>query len=544
MIDGRSVYTPLFSGVFWDVQNTLLEDIDRIEVVRGPGGTLWGANAVNGVINIITKETAQTQGWFAEAGAGTEEHGFTALRFGGSHENFDYRGYGRFFNRDAYVFADGSDGADGWHMLHGGFRLDWNPGADDDLALSGELYEGEAGLTVLDRSTLSPIETMSDTSGGHVQAGWRHRLAGGSTTDLNVYYDRTRRTQFDNETRDTFDIDFHQVWPAHPRHGIVWGAGYRVTASSGLNPAQFAEGGRTLNLYSGFVQDQIALSAGWSLIVGAKVEHNDFTGFELQPSIRTLWTSDDRYAVWGAVSRAVRTPSEGETDASIQLSGGTDPITGLPIVLVFEGNPDLDTEKLVAYEAGFRAQPRPWFSLDAATFFNTYSDLSEATAGEPMVQLVPPPPRILLPIAGANVGSAETYGVELSSRWQAHPRVRVGLSYSYLEIELTDFAQFDQFDDAGASPHHQLKLSSNADLAYDVELDAYLYFVGRLDALDVDRYTRFDLRLGWRPTPAWEVAVVGQNLFQAEHLEFASSLAGEVPTQVQRSVYGMVQWRH
>src|SRR5574337_781834 len=288
LIDGRTVYTPLFAGVFWDVQDTLLEDIDRIEVIRGPGGTLWGANAVNGVINVITKQAKATQGGYVEVGGGSEEQGFVGTRYGGRvGENLFYRGYFKYANRDNLVTAAGRDGIDDWRTYRGGFRLDWEPSSRDTVTVQGDLYKGDFGQTLTIPSLFPPFSTTRDSrddfAGGNLLGRWRHRTADRRETSLQFYYDRTHRNELlFHEMRDTVDLEFQYRFPVGTRHDLMWGAGTRVTVDTIDNSASlvFAPTRRTDHLVSGFIQDQIALIHDrLTLTLGSKFEQNSFSGF-------------------------------------------------------------------------------------------------------------------------------------------------------------------------------------------------------------------------------------------------------------------------
>jgi iron complex outermembrane receptor protein len=418
LIDGRSVYTPLFAGVFWDVQDTLLEDLDRIEVIRGPGGTLWGANAVNGVINIITKSAKETHGWLLTGGGGTEERAFGGARYGGKlGENARYRFYAKYFNRDDMVFPDGRDAADQWQMGQGGFRVDWDASEKNLLTLQGDLYVGEVGGQVV-ASPTPPFLSMTDASvgGGNLLGRWTHHVSDISNVQLQVYYDRTERRipGFFSEDRDTFDVDVQHRFPWGRRHDIIWGIGYRYTQdkvdssfSVSVDPAQ-----RATDLLSLFMQDDITLLPNrLRLTLGSKFEHNDFSGFEIQPNVRLAWTPSARQTVWAAVSRAVRTPTRLELD--IHLSAVQIPSMP-PIVLRVFGNPDFVSEELLAYELGYRVQPYPRLSLDIAAFYNVYDNLlSLEGPGPPQLS----PPVVVIPFTQANKLQGETHGVEVLANY-------------------------------------------------------------------------------------------------------------------------------
>ena len=363
LMDGRSIYVPSFGGVYWDQQYTLLDDIERIEVIRGPGGTLYGPNAMNGVISIITKSAKDTQGGLLSAGTGTEERWQAAARYGGqARTNLFYRVYGTGFEQDNLA---GGDQGDGWRHNQGGFRLDWEAAEDNLVTFQGDYYQGDAGETVRVLTqplptTLTPVTVNNPVkyNGGNLLGRWTHTFQNGSQSRLQLYYDhydRSDQVWVGGAIGNTFDLDFDHRFEWGERQEIVWGVGDRVT-SDHKRPTlatAFLPETRTLNLFTGFVQDQIRLvPERLSLYAGSKLEHNDFTGWEVQPSGRLVWTATPRQTVWAAVTRAIRTPTRVDNDLLLVVAPANIPVPGTRIF----GSSKVSSEVENAYELGYRVQ--------------------------------------------------------------------------------------------------------------------------------------------------------------------------------------------
>jgi iron complex outermembrane receptor protein len=549
LIDGRSVYTPLFSGVWWDVQDLLLEDVDRIEVILGPGATIWGANAVNGVINIITKSAQETQGLLVAGIAGTEERGAGSIRYGSKiGEKAYFRAYAKYFDRDNSEALGGGDANDRWHQSRGGFRVDWDSSDRNRFSLQGDIYAGEEN-DLFTQFTLSPPYTQSvradiDVSGGNLLGRWSRALSERSDMTLLFYYDRSSRDEIlFRETRDTFDLDFHHRFRLGERQEIVWGLGYNLTRDRIGNTftVSFSPDRRTDQVVSGFAQDEITwLDRRLHFTIGSKFERNDYTLFEIEPSARLAWIPSNRHTWWAAVSRAVRTPTRVENDIRINLVLPGSP----PSVIAGVGNPDLKSEDLIAYEVGYRAQPQERLSFALSTFYNVYNNLLASRIGTSFSESSPAPTHSVLPVYPTNQMSGETYGGEIESNWQATDWWRLKGTYSFLEIQLhADPGTAGRPETAeGYSPHHQFSLRSSMNLPRRVEFDSAIRYVDRLPNLDVGSYLVLDLRLEWKPVPDLSLSVVGQNLLDSHHPEFtASSIVGQV-TEVEQSVYTEVKW--
>jgi iron complex outermembrane receptor protein len=524
LIDGRTIYTPLFSGVFWDVQDVMLEDIDRIEIIRGPGATLWGANAVNGVINILTKSAADTQGSLVSLGGGTEERALASFRQGGKlGEGTSYRAYGKYSYRDSLAFTNGDSARDPLRRGQAGFRVDRADRADRGsgaLTLQGDAYHGLAGQQVITRAD-------TDLDGANLLGRWTHTYAENSGSDIQVYYDYTHRRipLWFEEHRHTLDVDYQHRQPVGARQDLVWGAGYRVTHdevdnSQGLS---FLPERRTQNLFSAFAQDELALDSHLRLTVGTKVEHNAWTGFEVQPSARLAWVPNERRTLWAAVSRAVRTPTRLDEDLTFY------DVEGRPFLT---GSRDFKPESLLAYEIGYRLQPRTGVQLDLATFYNVYRDLRT-------VERLPDGTQLL-----ANGLDAETWGAELRASVQATPWWRLHAGYAYFDKQLSlDPGSNDPSGgrNEGNDPRNRFVLRSLIDLPGGFEFDSTARYVARLPAPVVPAYTELDLRLGWNASDRLEFSLVGQNLLHARHPEFG--FPSPLRREIERGAYGKVTWR-
>ncbi len=552
LIDGRSVYDPLLSGVYWSQQDTLLEDIERIEVIRGPGASVWGANAVNGVINIITKHARDTQGGLLTAAYGNEIEGFGSVRYGNRiGDDIWYRVYTKYTNTDNSVFEHGHDAEDAWNMTQGGFRLDWDLRSDDELTFQGDLYGTNGGNTLATNYLTPPyrsnVDYNSHSHGSNLLARWERTLSDSSSFSLQASYDHSDTDvlwSFE-QACDAFDIAFNHQFAYGRRQEIIWGLGYRTGRLAVNNSTMIGLNNETRkdNILSCFLQDRITIVDDlFSMTLGSKLEHNDYTGYEIQPTVRALWTPHEKRTVWAAASRAVRTPSAHNCDGMIR---GTT-IPGVPpMQMVFTDNEDMESEKLIAFELGYRVEAMEDLSLDTATFFNIYRDLMTAEVGTPFLA-TQPVPHLVMPLTFDNRLDGRTWGVEIAADWLPAESWRFRGSYSFLQIQLypagnsTDTISEEK---EGWSPHHQVSLLSYLDITDDIELDAGVRYVDRLPATGIDAYVGFDLRLAWRPLEDLEVSLAGTNLFQRRHIEFTHGFSRSPATEVERSVYLGLTWR-
>jgi iron complex outermembrane receptor protein len=553
LIDGRSVYTPLFSGVYWDTQNVMLEDVERIEVIRGPGGTIWGANAVNGVINIITKSANNTQGTLATMGAGNVDQGTGDVRYGGTAgKDFNYRVYGMGGIRGQEFHSD-RDGFDRWRMGQMGFRTDWKSGEKDTFTVQGDIYRGVSGDRTFIATFSPPAETQQDAkgsvSGGNLVARWQHTTGEGSDIQIQAYFDRTNRQEIElGETRNTFDIDFIQHARIHDDQELTWGLGARVSPSNFIQSSagvNFLPNKQTDSIYSGFVQYELPLVHDkLTLTAGTKLEHNNFSGFEYQPSVRLLWAPTSHQSFWTAVTRAVRTPSRLDQDVQFAIFVTATPPP--PIFFQIVGNPKLKAEQLIGYEAGYRTQVNRNLYVDFSAFYNGYSDLQSYGALSFAIANTPPPPHVFIVLPYVNGVEGHTIGTEIAPNWRITRWWQVRGSYSFLHMSLADKPGFTDTGNLlssyrGSSPSSLVGFQSLFNLPRHFELDETYRYSSALPAQAVGAYSTVDVRLGWHVGEYLDFSVLGQNLLQPHHSEFGGDPGPLV--QIKRSIYGKITWR-
>ena len=548
LIDGRSAYTELFEGVYWDVQDVMLDDVDRIEIIRGPGGTIWGANAVNGVINIITKHAADTQGALASGASGYVDRFTGQIRAGFKYGNsLQFRLFAKGLVREDEQNPS-DDPYDRWHLTHGGFRADWALSRNDTLTAQGDAYLGASGQAI-SIGSYNPFQQviLNDdfaVSGGEVVLTWQHHYSGGSDIHAEGYFDRTNRqgTEF-GETRSTVDLDFIDHLAMLPRQDLIWGAGLRLSPNNFIQTqptVDFEPHQETDYIYSAFLQDTFNLLPNHlNLTLGSKFEDNNYTGFEIQPSARMLWNIVPHSVLWGAISRAVRTP--GRLDRNIQLTD-VDFIKP-PILVEVKGDPNFKSEVLIGYEAGYRQLLTHTLYADVASFHNQYDDL-ESYGIRTVRTITTPVTAEVLTIPYANGIKGVTDGVEIAPDWKPTSWWELKGNFSHVHINVRPKPGFSDnttvASDEGSSPHRTATLQSQFNLPHSLELDLDDRFVSRLPAQRVQSYQTADAHASWMATKSIRFDVTGRNLLQPHHHEFAGD--NDNPVGIRRSAYASITW--
>ncbi|HYM35099.1 MAG TPA: TonB-dependent receptor [Steroidobacteraceae bacterium] len=523
--DGRYLYSPVFAGTFWDVQDTLLDNVDRIEIVRGPGGTAWGANAVNGVINIVTKHSDATVGFVVEAGGGNEESEFGSVRYGGKFSHGAYRVYVQSNVRDAGVYANGSSAHDDWTQTRGGFRIDAALNERDSFTAHGEAYSGVAHQLV------GGLPGDTDVSGEYALGRWERTFAPGENLSAQIYFDESRRAgppgAFD---RDEWAFELVGHTPIASHHDLTYGVEYRNNRNESrtLGGLTFAPPNIWLNYTSGFIDDAFRfLDNRATFSVGLKLEHNDFTGVEHLPNARLSWQQTENQTWWTAVSRGARIPSIADHSATTSVPG----LLSLP-------NTDLPAEEVTAFEAGWRMRAQDLWSVDVTAFHNNYDDLRTRET----TFIASPPTTVRMrgdKMHGRSDGAEAAFTFQPTRTW----RLQANATYfNVMLIRDPDSTDVGVPDDIGVSPRWQASLRSDVRIGSNWDIHAMYRFVDELTGLQVPSYSELDLAVIWEFAPHCQLTIAGQNLLHSQHLEMPGQTGQPAGSEVQRGGYLSIRW--
>lgn len=548
MIDGRTIYNTLFSGVFWDEQDYVLEDIDRIEVVRGPGGTIWGANAVNGVINIITKNSAQTKGFYASQTFGNKDRSITELRYGAENKSKDnYRLYAKTSYRkglDRYGSKEDNNDDNFHHRT--GFRYDVTSIKNQTISLKGDIYKSLAKNYFTSFSNSNENNKLSD--GANLIFGWDSKISKKSKTTFNSYIDyHLVNISSVKRIAKTLDLDFQHFYSLSSKNQITWGLGYRQMEDNiqlnpnTITPLSYSSRWRNDQLFTAFLQEKLTIS-DFIFLIGSKFEKNDFTGFEFQPNAKLIYYPSRNQTLWTSISRAVRTPNRGDDDVKITTANGK--------TTLYTGSDTFQAENMIAYEAGYRIKPTYKSMIDISTFFNEYTRLRtwEGPSNSSAV--------------AANMGKGNSHGFEVSGKWQATDKLLLELSYDYLKLKTslrhssTDSSSIVSSVDSlkiseGQSPKNQLRFRAFYNITSNLEFDNMLYFVDSLptgagnevNQKGLPSYLRIDTRIGYQPTKAWDLSFGIQNILDNRHREFKPSMNNR-QIEFGRMFYAKIVWQY
>jgi len=553
LIDGRTVYSPSSAGVFWNSQDVVMEDLDRIEVIRGPDATLWGANAVDGVVNVISKSAKETQGLLLSSSVGSETQDSGTVRYGGElASNLYYRVYVKRFDQDSFTSSTGAAAGDAWNSTQAGFRTDWEPPSQNVVTFQGDYYYSVAGKPS-ERVSLAPpsLSLITDdeyNQGGNMLGRWTRTFSDTSQLTLQTYFDHVEQGDgFGREYLNTYDVNLQDRFALGSRNDFVWGAGYRYQADENTPSFELSWTPEIeyIHLFDVFTQDDFAVVPNrLHFILGSKFENDSLVGWEVQPNGRLLWTPTENQSAWAAVSRASRTPALVELNGRLNVAAFSTPPPGPPALVSVTSDPNNRPENLTAYELGYRVTPARNLSFDVAGFYNVYQALLIQVPNPNVFETSPAPPHLLISSTWRNAGSGETYGIELSGQWRVTENWRLTASYSWLGEGLT--AATAAFE--GQSPSQQFQIRSYLDLPCHLGFNGAIYFIDRslspsptgLD--EIPAYARVDLGLVWGPRKWLEVGLWGQNLQQSEHIEFSSQQTPAL-TEIPRSVLGKVTVR-
>jgi iron complex outermembrane receptor protein len=556
LLDGRNVYTPSFGGVYWDTMDLPLENIERIEVILGPGASVWGENAVNGVVNIIRKKAGETKGGMVSAGAGNTDAGFATAQYGGSiTERVDFRVYAKYFDQHDERSNESGDAGDGWHVLRGGFRTDTTLSGKDTLTVEGDMYTGREGdPTYVLSSILAPgpqeVELFINVSGGFFQTMWTHTSSERSDFTVMGSFDTYERSDLLEDHRKTASFEFRHHYRWKERQELVWGGAYSHSdgTSNGSNWISLVPPNQSESVFSGFVQDEIAAIPDKLFVtLGSKFESNTYSGFSALPTARALYAFSEKRSIWAAVSRAERTPAEIDTSLRLNAGAVTEPNGMLAAISAF-GNPHVKDEGDIAYETGFRTMVNPRLSIDLAAYYNDYDHQISSEPQAPFIETTPAPAHLVLSTIDENLIFGETHGMEISAKWKVTDWWTLDPSYDFERIHMHRAAGSQDTetgpDTEGSDPHQHGRVRSRVDVTKSLTWNASAYFADRLEAQGVPSYTRLDTNLIWRLSEKLTLGIYGQNLLRDRHLEFFDPGSSSTrSTQIRRSGYAKLTWR-
>lgn len=565
--DGRTLYNTLFSGVFWEAHDIPLNDIERIEVIRGPGATLYGSNALNGVINIITKHAKDTQGTVITIGSGSEEQGNGYVRQGGNiGDEAHYRFYAKYSDRDSQALSDGSDANDSWNSFRSGYRIDATLSEQDTLTVTSDVYLGENNSRFPSYTATPPytLETQdrSNIWGTNLVARWDHSISETESLMLQFFYDHNNRDSYMFDlNEDILDLDFQHRFQPIDRHDLLWGLGYRFVTDELHETPQLSYDiyERDNHIFNAFIQDEIELLEDrLSLILGSKFEHNEFSGFEYQPNARLLWTPHEQHVLWASVSRAVRTPSRLELNGYGKVNV-LPPNNSLfpfpvPVLVTVSGQENVQSEDLLAYELGYRFLPADWVYLDATLFYHDYDNVLNAEPSDVTSNSLQGIPILEVPILFNNKMQGESYGFELAADIQANEKWKIRQAFTVFDMQMhpESFPNIRVLEEVeNRNPNFQFSILSTYDFNDHVEFDVWARYVSEIgdtfsiqqqNAL-VDDYLSLDIRVGWKPNNNVEVVLGFQNILDDHHPENGETMISPFRSEVERSFYLTTTWK-